>query len=62
MRQEQRAQQIKTLEDMVYKLKLKDKPIERKVLIIIAMDQFNISKRTATEYIDIVFLRLKISS
>lgn len=62
MMAEKRKNQIEVIEKSVYKLQLKDKPIIRKQIIIATMSKLNLSKRTASEYVDVVFFNLGISS
>lgn len=59
MRQEARAKQIEEISKSIYKAQLKDKEIDKKKIILAAMAELNLSKRTATEYVEVAFFKLE---
>ena len=59
IRQERRGKQIDEISKSIYKAQLNNKEIDKKQIIMAAMSELNISKRTATEYVDVAFFKLE---
>ena len=58
MRQERRTAQINELTTVIGKLLDKEKTPDFKQIVFTAMDKFHLSRRTATEYVELAYFKL----
>jgi len=61
-RQSIRAKKINQLTMQIGALMDEGKEISKKEAVVMAMDKLEISKRTATEYVEVVLNRLKVTN
>ena len=58
IRQEERKIKIEAITESIHIARLKDKKVDKKSIILAAMSNLNVSKRTASEYVDVAFFNL----
>ena len=59
MRQAQREKQIEEIGKSIFKAQLGEKEVDKKQIILATMAELNLSKRTATEYVDVAFFNIE---